>query len=222
MVGIEAVIFDLDDTLIYSGIDYRRMKLSLIGFLVRAGVEPRLLNERMSNLEIFKVAAEYFRGKSLAEDEIKRVFEEANTILDRAEMESISGARLMDGAIETLRALRERGLKVGIITNGCRKYATEIIKRFSLDKYIDVLVARDDVPNQKPSPDHLLEALNALSVLAEEAVFVGDHWIDVLCAKNAGVKFILFRSKKGYIEEAENIATAIIDDLRDIIRLILK
>ena len=217
-MGVKAVIFDLDDTLVYSGIDYKGMKRSLINFLVEAGVDPDLLSEEMPNIEIFRVALEHLRDRGLSEDKIKRIFGEANAILDRAEMESLGRARLMDGALEILKALKRLELKIGIVTNGCRRYAAEIIKVSSLDDYIDALIARDDVPSPKPSPDHLLKALEVLGVSAEEAIFVGDHWIDALCAKNAGIKFILFNNRGGCWEEirGRDMAIATISDLRDI------
>lgn len=221
-MGIRAVIFDLDDTLIHSGIDYRGMKKSLINFLAKAGVDPSLLSEEMPNIEIFKVALEYLSGRGLSEGKIRRIFREANAILDGAEMESLSRARLMDGALEVLKVLRGLGLKIGIVTNGCRRYAAEIIKMFSLGDYVDVLIARDDVLSPKPSPGHLLKALEALGVSAEEAIFVGDHWIDALCAKNAGVKFILFNSRGGCWEEVRGMAIAAISDLRDIANFLLR
>ncbi|MEM2341170.1 MAG: HAD family hydrolase [Candidatus Bathyarchaeia archaeon] len=226
MSNIRTVIFDLDDTLIHSGIDSKRMKASLIKFLVKVGVESNLLNESMPNLEIFRVSAESLRRKNFRENEIKSILERASLILDGVEMESLGNARLMDGALETLLALKRRGFKIGIITNGCRSYASEIIRIFSMEDYIDALVTRDDVDNPKPSPEHLLKALEILGVSPNESIFVGDHWIDALCAKEAGVKFILLKSGKRGDERgsnsknAENMAASIISGLRELLRLL--
>lgn len=226
MSNIRTVIFDLDDTLIHSGIDYRKMKASLIKFLVKVGVEPNLLNESMPNLEIFRVSADSLRRKNMMESEVKSILERASLILDRFEMESLGNARLMDGALETLSALRRRGFKIGIITNGCRNYASEIIRIFSMEDYIDALITRNDVDNPKPSPEHLLKALEILGASPDESIFVGDHWIDALCAKEAGVKFILLKNEKRGREwvsnskNAENMAALIISDLRELLRLL--
>jgi HAD superfamily hydrolase (TIGR01549 family) len=224
MHSIKAVIFDLDDTLIRSGIDYRRMKTLLIKFLVESGVESNLLNENMLNLEIFRTAAENLRKKNFPENKIKNVLDRANQILNEVEMESLSKVRLMEGALETLLALKNRNVKVGIITNGCRRYAIEVIKMLSLEKYIDALVARDDVTDYKPSPEHLLKALEILGVSTSETIFVGDHWIDALCAKNAGVKFILLKGRDEYkvwnFRGVEDTIAAAINDLRELLRLL--
>jgi len=223
MPSVKAVIFDLDDTLIHSGIDYKRMKASLINFLVESGAEL-VLNEDMPNIEIFRTAVENLRKKNFPENKIKNILDRANQILNEAEMESLSRARLMDGALETLSALKDQNIKVGIITNGCRRYAVEVIEMFSIGRYIDALIARDDVADQKPNPQHLLKALEILGVSANEAIFVGDHWIDALCAKNAGVKFVLLRSRDEYkmwnFGGVRDAIDSAIDDLRELLRLL--
>ncbi|MBS7623967.1 HAD-IA family hydrolase [Candidatus Bathyarchaeota archaeon] len=209
MSKIRAIIFDLDDTLIHSRIDYVGVKRSLIRFLVDYGVEPHLLNENMPNLEIFRVAGESLRNKNLPEEFIRRVFEGAKAILDSYELKALEGVRLMEGALETLDALKRMGLKIGIVTNSCREYTIRVIEMFSLNKYVDAFITRDDVNNLKPAPEHLLKALEALGVSAHETVFVGDHWIDAICAERANVKFILLRNERWKFKETGTV----IDDL---------
>lgn len=220
MTSIKAVIFDLDDTLIHSGINYKEIKSNIIEFLVKAGVDSSLLKEDMPNIEIIGVAVEDLRKKGVPESAVKKVLHKVNAILDEAEMKSLDDAKLMENALEVLEILKKRGLKVGVVTNGCRKYADKVTKLFSLEKYVDVLVARDDVPSPKPSPGHLLKALEILCVPADKAVFVGDHWIDAVCAKKAGVKFIFFKNKKWDIKCTESIHDEVVDDLRTLITLI--
>jgi len=62
---LRAVIFDLDETLIHSGIDFKKMKSETIKFLQGVGVAHELLNNRMLNVEITRVAVENLRGKGL-------------------------------------------------------------------------------------------------------------------------------------------------------------
>lgn len=209
---IRAVIFDLDDTLIRSRIDYAGVKRSLISFFVSHGVEPHLLNENMLNLEIFRAAGESLRSKNLPEELIRRVFEGAKAILDNYELKALDGVRLMEGALDALDALKRMGLKIGIVTNSCREYTVRVIEMFSLNKYVDAFVTRDDVSNLKPDPEHLLKALEALGVPASEAVFIGDHWIDAVCAERANVRFILLRNERWKFKETG----IVINDLRSL------
>lgn len=213
---VKAVIFDLDDTLICSGIDYKEAKSSVIKFLVESGVSEELLNEGMSNLEIISKAIEDLRRRNFDESVIKEVVNKAYGIFNEAELKALKKARPMSGSIETLAALKSLGLKIGVVTNSCSMYARKVLMDLSLDKYVDVLLARDEVPRHKPDPIHLLKALEALGVDSSEAIFVGDHLIDALCSKNSGVKFILLRNIKWDSRDAEKYAFAVINSLSEL------
>ncbi|MBS7634793.1 HAD family hydrolase [Candidatus Bathyarchaeota archaeon] len=219
MIKVKAVIFDLDDTLIKSKINYERMKNLIIDFLASVGVASGLLNKNMPNFEIVNAAKMDLSGK-VSRCEIEKILNKVNDIMDEVELKSLGDAELMDNALSTLKELKKMGLKAGIVTNGCRKYAEEIMSRFCLGKYVDAIVARDDVSNPKPDPEHLLRVLEILNVPVEGAVFVGDHWIDALCAKKAGVPFILLRSRTRIFKEAEEMSYAKINTLRDILLLL--
>lgn len=219
MIKVKAIIFDLDDTLIKSKINYKRMKNLIIEFLVSAGVTYGLLNKDMLNFEIINAAKTDLTGK-VNQCEIEKILNKVNDIMNEVELKSLEDVELMDNALSTLKELKKMGLKAGIVTNGCRKYVEEIINRFCLGKYIDAIVARDDVSNPKPDPEHLLRVLEILNVPVEEAIFVGDHWIDALCAKKAGVPFILLRSGTRILKETEEMPYMTIDALRDILLLI--
>ena len=220
MTPIKAVIFDLDDTLIYSGIDYKQMKNSLIEFLTEVRVDPSLINVNMLNSEILRAAVENLRGKNVSEKKIRKILDKANAIMNESELNSLDRVKLMEGALEVLSTLKRRGFKLGVITNGCRNYAVKVVEKFHLNKYVEAIVARDDVADFKPSSRHLSRILEVLGVSAEEAVFVGDHWIDALCAKNSGVRFILFRSNRSNAKDSENMAHKVIDDLRELVHLL--
>ncbi len=222
MADVRAVIFDLDDTLIRSKIDYKKMKSTIIKFLVEVGVEPGLLSENMLNSELIKVAVEDLRKKEKSENTIRKVISKVNEIMNRFELESINDAKLMEGALEVLGYLKSRGIKIGIITNGCRNYAMSIAKKFSLDKYVDAIVARDEVSDPKPNPKHLRVMLKILGVSAEETIFVGDHWIDASCARGAAVKFVLLKSgdKRWRFRDVNCMKFVIIEDLRDLLNLL--
>lgn len=222
VTNVKAVVFDLDDTLVRSKTDYKKMKISIIKLLVKAGVDPSLLNENMLNYELLRVAVEDMRKKKISERTIKKIVSEANAIMNRVELESLEDAELMEGALEVLSRLKKRGIKIGIITNGCRDYAVSVAGRLSLDRYIDAIVARDEVSAPKPNPEHLLTILKILGVSVEEAVFVGDHQIDASCARDAGVRFILLKSrnKHRHFGNFDRMEFELIEDLRDLLNII--
>jgi len=66
----------------------------------------------------------------------------------------------------------------------------EALRITDMLKFIDIIVARDDCENPKPDSEHLLRALKGLNIKSNEAIMVGDSWLDALCAINSKVKFI--------------------------------
>ncbi|MGC8936519.1 MAG: HAD family hydrolase, partial [Candidatus Methanomethylicaceae archaeon] len=95
-----------------------------------------------------------------------------------------------EGVPEMLKALKERGLKLGVVTTRSRKDVSLILKKFSLEGFFDVVVTRDDVSYGKPSPEPVFLALRQLNVSALEAVIVGDMPTDIESGKRAGTKTV--------------------------------
>jgi len=217
---LRAVIFDLDETLIHSGIDFKKMKSLTIEFLESMGVKPCLLSTRMLNLEIINIVTEDLRMKGLSREEIQRVLAKVAEIMNEVELESLDKATLIEGVPETLRALKARGLKVGIMTNGCREYAKKVLARFCLEKYVDAVVARTDVARPKPSPEHAFYVLKLLDVSAEEAVLVGDHWLDAECAKKSGLQFILVGRLEQNVEALRGYKYLVANSIIDIVHMV--
>jgi len=217
---LRAVIFDLDETLIHSGTDFKKMKSLSIKFLESIGVKPCLLNTRMLNLEIINIATEDLRTKGFSEQEVQQVLAKVTEIMNQVELESLDKAILIEGVPETLRALKARGLKVGIMTNSCREYAKKVLARFCLEKYVDAVGARTDVERPKPSAEHAFYVLKLLDVSAEEAVLVGDHWLDAECARRSGLKFVLVGTLEQDMEALKGYEYQVANSIMDIVNMV--
>ncbi|UCE12164.1 MAG: HAD family hydrolase [Candidatus Heimdallarchaeota archaeon] len=96
------------------------------------------------------------------------------------------------GIPKTLRKLRLKGLKLGIVTNGSQRLLN---KRFNpYLKYFDVLVDSKSIGYRKPSPQPLFYAIKKLNVSTNEVLFVGDTLVDLLAAKHARIEVILVKT----------------------------
>jgi len=217
---LKAVIFDLDGTLINSAICFKEMKSRIIRHLESRGVIHGLLNDGMLNFEITRLAVENLRLKSFSEEHIQRILGEASEIMNEIELGSLDGATLVEGVPGTLKALKAKGLRLGIITRGCREYAERILSRFGLRKYFDAVVARDDVDRPKPDPEHARQLLKALDVAAKDALFVGDHWSDAECARRSGVEFLFVRKRGQSVDAPEAFGFPTVGDIEEIVRFI--
>jgi putative hydrolase of the HAD superfamily len=86
------------------------------------------------------------------------------------------GRTLFPDALDTLRWLRERGFKVGAVTDrafGGPRFLAELAE-YGLDGYLQVVTISSNVGYLKPHPRIFQHALDALAVAAEETVMVGD------------------------------------------------
>jgi phosphoglycolate phosphatase len=97
--------------------------------------------------------------------------------------------------IETLRTLKDRGIKTAISTN--RTTTMEyIMEQFDLNRYFDMVVTAlpKDVKNPKPHPESVEKILNALNVDGGRALYVGDSEVDRQTARSSGVTFIAYKN----------------------------
>ena len=88
---------------------------------------------------------------------------------------------------ETLIALRERGVKLAVVTNKEGRYTATVLGAHQLAPLLDNVVSGDTLPTKKPDPAGIESCLVQFGVPRERALFVGDSSIDVATARNAGV-----------------------------------
>ncbi len=92
------------------------------------------------------------------------------------------------GVIETLTALRARGVRLAVVTSKLRTGATMELERAELAALMDAVIGSEDVQQHKPHPEPLLAALALLGEPPAAAVMVGDTPADLLAARAAGVR----------------------------------
>jgi putative hydrolase of the HAD superfamily len=101
-------------------------------------------------------------------------------------------ARLYPEVRKVLQKLREKGLKLGVVTNGLKSDADKVLPQVGLANAFDIVVVVDSIGKMKPDKDIFLHALKKLNVKPQEALFVGDRIEeDYNGAKNAGIKALL-------------------------------
>ncbi|HHX63316.1 MAG TPA: HAD family hydrolase [Chloroflexi bacterium] len=176
---VRALLFDFDGTLVEPGIDFGLMRRRVLDVVAAWGVDPAPLRALPALEAIARVEA------VLHDDEAREGFVARchETILE-IELEAAERVRPYAGVPDLLRALADRGLRVGIVTRNCRPAVESILAREPL--YHDVLLTRDDVPYVKPDPRHLLSALEIVGVPAACAVMCGDHPMDVQAGQAVG------------------------------------
>lgn len=98
-----------------------------------------------------------------------------------------SGTDLLDGAMDALQRLHDSGLKLGICSNKPVAFTRTLTRTLGIAHLLDQVIGPEDVPEPKPAPYMLQEAMQRLGVSTEETVYVGDMCIDIETARAAGV-----------------------------------
>lgn len=94
------------------------------------------------------------------------------------------------GAIDALQSLRQHGVSIAVCTNKPEAIARLVLDKTGLAPYIDVLVGAGPQP-LKPAPDGVQSCLTQLGVARTDAVYLGDHWVDLQTARAAGMPVML-------------------------------
>ena len=193
---IKGIIFDLDDTL-YSEKQYVRSGYKRIGeYLER--------NEAADRLWYY-----FSEGKPAIDcylNEINEINKKENCL--RIYREHMPDIELYDGVIELIQSLKERNIKIGIITDGRPKGQRNKIKALGLDKIVDDIIITDELGGtqfRKPNDISFRIMQNRWRLPYEEIIYVGDNpKKDFQAAKQLGMRWRYFRNVDGlYFDENE-------------------
>ncbi len=95
-----------------------------------------------------------------------------------------------EGISEMLAQLKSMGIVTAIVTNKSQRVAHSIIENSfgKTGKLIDVAISEHPGMVLKPAPDEILNLCRQFNIPQGNAMYIGDHTIDMTTGKNAGVK----------------------------------
>jgi putative hydrolase of the HAD superfamily len=170
---LEACLVDAYDTIVTCDFSILRNELSALAgispgtwHVEYARVGPLVSDGRLSKAEAFarllRAAGREARPGLVAE-------------LVRQDQELLlAHARLYDDAIPFLQRLRDRGIKIAIVSN-CAENTRPLLVKHGVDALADTLVLSCEVGSAKPAAEIFRCALDRLGVAAAAAVFVDDQ-----------------------------------------------
>ena len=225
-MAIEAVIFDLDGTLANFNLDYKAMRSEVRTYLMSIHVPVSVLNVNESIFEMLNKTEIFVKNSSKSAEAFEQVRAHALSIAERYEMEAATTTSLVTGAVETLKELQKKKLKIGLCTTSSEKAANYILQRFKIDGFFKVVVSRDKVKYVKPHTEQFELALKTLGVHAKSALMVGDSVVDMQSAKELKIIAVGFPSglytKEQLMSNGANYIVTALSDLPVLIKEINK
>lgn len=181
--AIAAVLFDWDCTLL----DSRAALLGAWHESTEAVVGRRFpVTEAEEQIVFTQPGREIW--PTITQDTAER--ERLVTRFQEAYESSGRSVRSFAGVPEALRALKDAGVAIAVVTSKARRRFALDAARASLEDLIDVAVCSEDVDAAKPDPRPVLKGLELLGVSAQAALMVGDTVVDIAAGLAAGTRAI--------------------------------
>lgn len=169
MSSYDAVVYDLDGTLVRLVVDWAACERELAVILQSAGIETTDLDA----WELLSAAEEAGIGPRVE-----------STIAEYERRGARDAIRL-----GTADEVGTWDVPVGVCSLNCEAACQIALERVDLLEDIDVLIGRDSHAERKPHPGPLEAAITAMDAIPDHALFVGDSESDRVTAERAGVDF---------------------------------
>lgn len=175
---IKAILFDLDGTLLDTNeLIYNSFCHTFNEFINREVSKSEITNLYGKPLEYS--FSSYTEDKELVDKMIK-VYREYN--LKHHDNMCVP----FDGVVELLTKLKNKGIKLGIVTSKKKDTAIRGMKVGKILDFMDVIITPEVTKKHKPHGEPALKACEILNVSPSETIMVGDSSYDLLCGKRAG------------------------------------
>lgn len=170
--GWEAIIYDLDGTLVDLAVDWDEVATAVVETFARRGIDTS--------------------------GNLWDLLERASTVDLRGHVEGIISEYEREGARHSVRlALADQVVEedrpVGVCSLNCEEACRIALDTHDLESHVSTVIGRDSVAKPKPDPSPLEAAANALEVAPEKTMFVGDTDRDAITAERAGTGFLYVR-----------------------------
>lgn len=193
MQRLDALIFDLEGTLLDSSVDIRQGLNLMLAEDGRPPLSPEQAKACMAEgmMETCQHALEATGG--VQGDDI---YPYVKRFVGHYRGAPPDPAQIYPFVRETLEKFKNSGVKIALCTNKSEEASVKQLKALGLIDAFAFIAGGDTFMVHKPNPGHVTGILDALGVAPEHALFVGDNRNDVIAAKKAGVRCIIITHGK--------------------------
>jgi HAD superfamily hydrolase (TIGR01509 family) len=211
---IDAVIFDLDGTLVDSMWMWRSIDIE---YLARFGIEmPLNLQECIEGMS-FSETAVYFKQRFQLKDSLEQIKSAWN---EMAWDKYLNKVPLKEGVIELLKYLKKINIPAGIATSNSRELTELIIKRHGITEYFTSIRTSCEVLKGKPSPDIYLLVAKDLGVQPERCLVFEDIIQGIMAGRNAHMRVcaVYDEYSEKYTDEKIKLSDHYVKSLKDLLK----
>lgn len=200
--NIEAVIFDLDGSLVDSMWMWEAIDIEYLG---RYSIPlPDDLQSKIEGMS-FSETAEYFKEQFHLPDTLEKIKADWNQM---AWDKYANEVPLKPGVSHFLEKCKGSSIKLGIATSNSRELVNNIFSVHQLDKYFDCIMTACEVAHGKPAPDIYLAVAKALQVNPDKCLVFEDIIAGIQAGKNAGMRVCAVEDKYSESQRIEKQALA--------------
>lgn len=186
--SIKAIVFDLDNTLVSSNMNFTWLREQI-------GCPTHI--DLLSFVDDIRCPQET---------------QQAHQMILQHEMDDAQHSSPMPGCLKLLEFINQNSLKTAIITRNCEQAAKQKVEHNQLN--IERIISREHFP-PKPAPDSLLALADEWALSAHQVLYVGDYLYDLQAAYNANMPSCLVT--QGETAQFSQHASLVVDYLHEII-----
>ena len=180
----DCLLFDFDGTLA-PNLNLPDMRKQVI-VMCEAYQIPEAVYSGLYIVEMIEASTAYLKQNFPKQAE--EFSDQAHRLIKNIELSEALKTRPFRGIEDLLVSLRQRSMKLGVVTRNCREAVLCVFP--DLLVYVDCLVARDDTRHLKPDTRHLKNALKTMGAKIEKAALIGDGTLDMVVGQKLGVTSI--------------------------------
>ncbi|WP_421864760.1 HAD-IA family hydrolase [Motiliproteus sp.] len=192
----DAVLFDLDGTLLDSAPDFHRILNQLRQEQKLTPLDYDQVRQQVSNGAAAMIQQAF--GSLRNSSELEQLQQQ---LLQRYQDNPAQDSILFDGMETQLQTLEQAKIPWGIVTNKPERFCIPILQQLILDGRCGVLICPDHVSKRKPDPEGLFLACEKLNSRPDRCLYVGDHVRDIEAGQNAGM--ITVGALYGYLDKSD-------------------